>query len=396
MMRFEITKKSNGLARAGTIYTNHGDIHTPAFVTVGTKATVKALTAAQIHEVGAQVVLANTYHLYLEPGDGVVQKAGGFGNFMGWHGPTMTDSGGFQAFSLGAAFGNSVSKVAKGEPKVESKRNQSVNTMAKVTEEGVMFRSYKDGSSHLFTPERSMEIQWNLGADMIFAFDECTSPRDSLSYQKEALERTYRWAERSIARHEALDGEKIQALFGVVQGGQFRELREYSAKGISSLPFDGFGIGGSFTKDDIGSAVRWVNEILPEEKPRHLLGIGEPIDLFEAVEAGCDLFDCIAPTRMGRHGTIHTREGKINLLNARFREDFSPLDGESPLQFSRDTSRAYLAHLFRTGEMLAGTIASMHNLHFIITLVEEMRTHILSGTLSDFKKEFLAKYYANR
>jgi queuine tRNA-ribosyltransferase len=400
MLKFTIQKKLEGtLARAGEIETKNGKILTPAFVVVGTKATVKALTAEQIRSLGAQVVLANTYHLYLQPGDKVVEQAGGFGPFMDWHGPTMTDSGGFQAFSLGAAFGNAVSKVATGN-EVE---NISVNPgqLAKVTDEGVTFKSHLDGSKHLFTPESSMEAQWKLGADMIFAFDECTSPTAPLEYQQKSLARTYDWAKRSLARHNELDTENKQALFGVVQGGRFKELREEAARTIGALAagpenpkgFDGFGIGGSFTKDDIGTAVGWVNAILPEDKPRHLLGIGEPLDLFNAVEAGCDLFDCIAPTRMARHGTLHTSHGRINMRNAKFVEDFTPIEQDCQCYTCQHHTRAYLAHLFRGDEMTAATLASIHNLHFILRLVENIRESLLNDTFHTYKKEFLAAYY---
>ncbi len=391
-MKFTIEKKLDGtLARAGEIVTPHGSIQTPAFVTVGTKATVKALTAEQIRSLGAQVVLANTYHLYLQPGPDIVERAGGFAKFMDWHGPTMTDSGGFQAFSLGAAFGTSVSKVATGDA-VEDISATS-GQLAKVTDEGVEFKSHIDGSRHLFTPESSMEIQWKLGADMIFAFDECTSPSAPYEYQKKSLARTYEWAKRSLDAHEALDREKKQALFGVVQGGRFQDLREQAARDLGALPFDGYGIGGSFTKDDIGTAVGWVNAILPEDKPRHLLGIGEPIDLFEAVQAGCDLFDCIAPTRMGRHGTLHTRDGRINIKNAKFVQDFASIQDGCTCYTCTHHTRAYLAHLFRADEMTAGTLASIHNLHFILRLVEKIRESILDDTFFAFKKEFVERYY---
>jgi queuine tRNA-ribosyltransferase len=391
-VKFTIEKKLDGsLARAGEIVTPHGTIKTPAFVTVGTKATVKALTAEQIRSLGAQVVLANTYHLYLQPGADIVAQAGGFGPFMDWHGPTMTDSGGFQAFSLGAAFGNNVSKVATGDE--VSDISATSGQLAKVTDEGVEFKSHIDGSKHLFTPESSMDIQWKLGADMIFAFDECTSPTAPYEYQKKSLARTYEWAKRSLAAHEALDTDKRQALFGVIQGGRFQDLREQAARDLGALPFDGYGIGGSFTKDDIGTAVGWVNAILPEEKPRHLLGIGEPIDLFEAVQAGCDLFDCIAPTRMGRHGGVHTKDGRLNLKNAKFVEDFSPIEEGCTCYTCQHHTRAYLAHLFRGEEMTAATLASIHNLHFILRLVERIRASILGDTFLDFKKDFVERYY---
>jgi queuine tRNA-ribosyltransferase len=399
MLKFEIQKKLDGtLARAGVITTAHGEIKTPAFVVVGTKATVKALTAEHIRSLDAQVVLANTYHLYLQPGEDIVAKAGGFGPFMDWHGPTMTDSGGFQAFSLGAAFGNAVSKVATGD-EVED-ISAHAGQLAKVTDEGVMFKSHLDGSKHLFTPESSMEAQYKLGADMIFAFDECTSPTAPYEYQKKSLDRTYQWAKRSLARHNELDIEKKQSLFAVIQGGRFQDLREEAARSLGALAtsaeynegFDGFGIGGSFTKDDIGTAVGWVNALLPENKPRHLLGIGEPLDLFNAVEAGCDLFDCIAPTRMARHGTLHTANGRINIRNAQFVEQFVPIEEGCTCYTCTHHTRAYLAHLFRGDEMTAATLASIHNLHFILRLVENIRESILNDTFHQYKKEFLSNY----
>jgi len=399
MLKFTIQKKLEGtLARAGVIETANGEIKTPAFVTVGTKATVKALTAEQIRGLGAQVVLANTYHLYLQPGAEIVEQGGGFGPFMDWHGPTMTDSGGFQAFSLGAAFGNAVSKVATGNE--VSNVSATSGQLAKVTDEGVMFKSHLDGSKHLFTPESSMEVQWKLGADMIFAFDECTSPTAPYDYQKKSLARTYEWAKRCLARHAELDTEKKQSLFGVIQGGRFQELREEAARSMGALAatpefpegFDGYGIGGSFTKDDIGSAVGWVNALLPEDKPRHLLGIGEPLDLFNGVEAGCDLFDCIAPTRMARHGTLHTSNGRINIRNAKFVDQFVPIEEGCTCYTCQHHTRAYLAHLFRGDEMTAATLASIHNLHFILRLVENIRESLLNDTFHEYKKEFLAKY----
>jgi queuine tRNA-ribosyltransferase len=400
MLKFTIQKKLEGtLARAGEIETRNGTIQTPAFVVVGTKATVKALTAEQIRSLGAQVVLANTYHLYLQPGPEIVEQAGGFPKFMDWHGPTMTDSGGFQAFSLGAAFGKTVSKIASSDlaediqDEKEYEAEMSDERLAKVTDEGVTFKSHLDGSKHLFTPESSMEIQWQLGADIIFAFDECTSPTAPLEYQKKSLARTYEWAKRSLARHEELDAEKQQSIFGVVQGGRHQDLREEAARTIGALDFDGFGIGGSFTKEDIGTAVGWVNAILPEGKPRHLLGIGEPLDLFLAIENGCDLFDCIAPTRMARHGTVHTAQGRLNLKNAQYVDQFIPLEEGCTCYTCTHHTRAYLAHLFRAEEMAAATLASIHNLHFILRLVETIRESILNDTFHEYKKDFLAKYY---
>lgn len=394
---FNIEKKlDNILARAGEFVTPHGTIKTPAFVVVGTKATVKAMTPEMVEDIGAQVALGNTYHLYLQPGDEIVRDAGGLGKFMGWDGPTVTDSGGFQVFSLGEAFGTNVSKVASGDEQVYSEREQGSSDhqkMAAVDEEGVTFRSFIDGSEHRFTPERSMEIQWNLGADIIFAFDECTSPLAPVEYQRAAIERTHRWAERSLKRHEELDPENKQALFGVVQGGRFEALRKESAKVLGAMDFDGFGIGGSFNKDDMGTAVRWVNELLPEDKPRHLLGIGEPRDIFEGVENGCDMFDCVAPTRIARTGTLYTNAGLMNMFNTKFQKDFAPVTENCDCYTCKNYSRAYLAHLYRAKEMLAATLGSIHNVHFIVKLVDRMRESILDDTFLEFKAKFIEQYY---
>ncbi|MCR4306664.1 MAG: tRNA guanosine(34) transglycosylase Tgt [Candidatus Yonathbacteria bacterium] len=396
---FAIEKKlENGLGRAGVLQTPHGKIETPAFVVVGTKATTKALSPEQVAALGAEVVLANTYHLYLQPGDTVLKEAGGLHRFMNWHGPTMTDSGGFQAFSLGAAFGTSVSKIAKGGEEEENIRgdrgSQEVPAMAHITEDGVTFKSPFDGSKHHFTPERSIEIQHNIGADMIFAFDECTSPHASHSYQKEAMDRTHRWAKRSLDAHKKnTEASAKQALFGIVQGGRFEDLRKESAQVIAGMDFDGFGIGGSFDKEDMYTVVGWVNTILPEEKPRHLLGIGEPADLFGGVENGCDLFDCVAPTRMARNGTLHTALGRINLFNAKFVNDFTPIEEGCGCYTCTHYTRAYVAHLFRAKEMFAATLASIHNLYFIVHLVKKIRQSILDEQFPEYKGEFLKRYY---
>lgn len=395
MFKFKIEKElNNELGRVGVLTTPHGVIKTPAFVTVGTKATVKALTPEQVKDLGAQVVLANTYHLYLQPGDELVKKAGGLHKFMNWNGPTMTDSGGFQVFSLGEAFGDSVSKIAK---KIEEKSLGASSAkslsgrLMEIDEEGVNFRSHIDGSKHRFTPEKSIEIQHNIGADMIFAFDECTSPNASYEYQREALDRTHRWAKRSLDQHKKLGIDK-QSLFGIVQGGRFEDLRKDSAQVISQMDFDGFGIGGSFDKEDMNTAVGWVNQILPKEKPRHLLGIGEPEDLFGGIQNGVDLFDCVSPTRMGRNGTLHTENGRININNSKFQSDFGPIDENCGCYVCRNYSRAYLAHLFRAKEMLAGTLASIHNLYFITNLVGRIRQSILDEKFFEFKESFLRRY----
>ncbi len=418
MFSFTIEKKlPSSLGRAGVIKTAHGDIETPSFVAVGTKAAVKALTPAHVRDAGTQVVLGNTYHLYLQPGDEIVRDAGGIGKFMNWQkgdgqiGPTMTDSGGFQVFSLGAAYGKDISKVVRiTDPSLlipERFDDSDAPRLAKIGQDGVSFKSHLDGSVHYITPERSIEIQHNLGADIIFAFDECTSPAEDLRYQQEALDRTHAWAKRSLVEHKRLRGIERnrhgtmrnfeQALFGIVQGGRDERLRKKSAQVISEMQidgvgFNGFGIGGSFAKEDMSTAVRWVNEILPEEKPRHLLGIGEPEDLLMGVENGVDLFDCVLPTRLGRNGTVYTHEGKMNLEKREFRNDFTPIEESCGCYACSNFSRAYIAHLFHGKEMLAGTLASTHNLYFIVNLVKKIRQSILAGTFLEYKKEFLSGY----
>ncbi|MDQ3075525.1 MAG: tRNA guanosine(34) transglycosylase Tgt [bacterium] len=396
-MEFKIEKKlENSLGRAGVLSTPHGNILTPAFVAVGTKATVKSLSSDQVREVGTQVVLGNTYHLFLQPGDEIVRDAGGIGKFMGWHGPTMTDSGGFQVFSLGAAYGKDMSKVLKvTDPSLmipERFDDSDAPRLAKIGQDGVSFKSHLDGSIHYITPEKSIQIQHNLGADIIFAFDECTSPAEDLKYQQEALERTHMWAKRCLEEHVKLNIQNKVALFGIVQGGRDENLRKKSAEFISSLDFDGFGIGGSFAKEDMSTAVKWVNEILPEDKPRHLLGIGEPEDLFMGIENGVDLFDCVLPTRLGRNGTIYTKKGKMIIMNTVFRNDHTPIEEDCDCYTCKNYTRAYIAHLFHGKEMLAGTLASTHNLYFIVNLVKEIRQSILEDKFFEFKQEFLNTY----
>ncbi len=433
---FKIEKKLPGtLARAGQLTTPHGVIKTPSFVVVATKATVKAMIPEQVKSTGVQVILANTYHLYLQPGDDLIRQAGGLHKFINWSGPIMTDSGGFQVFSLGVAYGKEISKVISvTDPSLLISERSSVldgiPKLATIGNDGVSFRSHIDGSLHYITPEKSIEIQHNLGADIIFAFDECTSPIEDDKYQKEALSRTHAWAKRSLERHKELEKLKTnpkqmfsndshsslnaliklnvahvkestvlnsspQALFGIVQGGRSKELRQKSAEVIGEMDFDGFGIGGSFAKEDMSSAVKWVNEILPEKKPRHLLGIGEPEDLFEGVENGVDLFDCVAPTRLARNGTLYTENGKINIMNAKFVKDFNPIEKNCDCYTCQNYTRAYLSHLFRAKEMEAATLASIHNIYFITNLVNQMRETIINGVFLEFKKNFLKKYLKN-
>jgi queuine tRNA-ribosyltransferase len=400
MLKFEIQNKIDGkLGRAGVLDTPHGRILTPAFATVGTKATVKSLTPEQLKEIGSQVVLANTYHLYLEPGEKILKQAGGLGKFMNWDGPTMTDSGGFQVFSLGVAYKKGITKVATGmvdsrQEMVDGENQEEILALAKIDENGVSFKSPLDGLEHYLSPEKSIEIQHDIGADIIFAFDECTSPLASREYQKEALDRTHRWAGRSLARHKELGGQ--QALFGIVQGGQFEDLRKESADTIGQMDFDGFGVGGSFTKTDIDNSVGLVCQNLPMEKPRHLLGIGEPNDLFGAVENGIDLFDCVAPTRIARNGSMYTANGRINIGNSKFREDFTPIDSDCGCSTCKNYTKSYLAHLFRAKEILANTLASIHNLYFILEIMRKIRQSILEGNFLEYKKEFLGKYYGEQ
>ncbi|TSC70783.1 MAG: tRNA-guanine transglycosylase [Parcubacteria group bacterium Gr01-1014_46] len=400
-LKFEIHKELAGtLGRVGTIHTLHGDIQTPAFVAVGTKGTVKSLTPEQVKETGVQTIIANTYHLYLEPGHEQISKIGGLHKAMNWNGPLMTDSGGFQVFSLGVAYGkNGLSKIAhkKNEEILLDELNEEndLPKIAKIDPNGVMFRDHISGDAHYFTPEKSIDIQHNLGADIIFAFDECTSPNESDHYQAEALDRTHRWAKQSLEYHKSKPNSEYQALFGIVQGGRSERLRKESADFIGGLDFDGFGIGGSFDKEDMDKAVQWVNEILPKEKPRHLLGIGEPEDLFMAVENGCDLFDCVVPTRIARNGGAYTKFGKINLLNEKFRSDLRPLDEDCGCYTCVNFTRSYVAHLFHSKEMLASTLTSIHNIYFITHLVSKMREEMLFGDFKKYKKEFLVKYDKN-
>ncbi|MBI2410086.1 tRNA guanosine(34) transglycosylase Tgt [Candidatus Kaiserbacteria bacterium] len=408
-------------ARAGILTTSHGPILTPAFVPVGTKADVKGILPGQLAALGAQAVLANTYHLYLSPGEAIVQAAGGLAKFMHWDGPTVTDSGGFQVFSLGAAFNRKVSKFSTVEGEISEKTDQVAvydehvasqhGQLAIIDDEGVSFTSHLDGSLHRFTPERSVEIQHALGADIFFAFDECTAPTETYEYQREAMERTHRWAGRSLKAHrQNLVARNQQAVFGIAQGGQFDDLRRVSARTIAEMGFDGFGLGGSFSKkygeDSLESALAMLKE-LPETMPVHGLGIGEPGDILASIAAGVDLFDCVAPTRIGRHGSIYTRRGIIHLKSEKYRSDFSSLDPESldivspssddglTMSYISSFSKAYVAHLVRSGEMLGAIICSMHNLGFILDLVSQAREAIFDGRFEEFREDFVRTYYGN-
>ncbi|KAB1502838.1 tRNA guanosine(34) transglycosylase Tgt [Corynebacterium sp. 320] len=401
-----VNTENQGHGRTGVIHTPHGDIHTPAFIPVGTKATVKTLTPQQVRSAGAQAVLSNAYHLYLQPGPEIVDQAGGVAAFENWHGPTYTDSGGFQVMSLGVGFKKVLAMDTKGLDKKDIVAQQS-KRMAVVDEDGVDFRSVIDGSKHRFTPEVSMQIQHQLGADIIFAFDELTTLVNTRHYQERSVERTHRWAQRCLEEHYRQtvlrEDKPLQSLWGVVQGAQYEDLRKQAARGLVELSdaaiadgrrgFGGYGIGGALEKENLGTIVNWVCEELPENMPRHLLGISEPDDLFTGVAAGADTFDCVAPTRLARRGGVYTLDGRMNLTNARFKNDFSPIDAEVGGEVSENYSRAYIHHLLKAKEFLAGTLCTMHNLHFMITLVDNIRRSIEEGRFVEYRAEFMSRYY---
>lgn len=388
----EAKLKGNKYARAGVISTPNGKILTPAFIPVGTKATVKAITVEQLKSTGAQAMLSNAFHLYLQPGHKLLEKAGGLSKFTNWDFPTFTDSGGFQVLSLGSGYKKVVSMDS--ETAVVVKKS---SRHAFVDDNGVNFKSPIDGSMHRFTPEFSMEIQHSIGADICFAFDELTSLADSYDYQIEALERTHDWAERSLRKFRKLQknnpGKNYQALFGVLQGANYENLRRQTSKLLGSMDFDGYGIGGAIEKSKLGEIVRWVNDELPENKPRHLLGISEPNDMFEAVESGVDTFDCVSPTRVARNGAAYTLDGRINIGRAKYSEDFGKLDPECNCYTCQNYSRAYINHLLRAKERLASTLMSIHNETFIIKLVADMRNSIIDGSFTELKKSWLNRYY---
>lgn len=391
--------------RTGVIRTPHGEIRTPAFIAVGTKATVKALTPEQIDQAGAQAVLANAYHLYLQPGQDIVEEAGGLGAFMNWSGPTFTDSGGFQVMSLGVGFKKVLAMSTQG------KQSDDViapgrTRMATVDDDGVTFTSHIDGSTHRFTPEKSMRIQHQLGADVMFAFDELTTLMNTRGYQESSVERTRQWAARCLAEHHRLTAQRsgmpYQALFGVVQGAHYQDLRRTAVRGLVALGttdggprgFDGYGIGGALEKENLGTIVGWCSEELPDDKPRHLLGISEPDDVLVAIEAGADTFDCVSPSRVARNGAVYSLDGRYNVTGARFRRDFGPPDPECDCYTCSHYSRAYLHHLFKAKERLFATLATIHNERFIIGLVDDARRSIQDGTFDDFAAQFKGRYYA--
>jgi queuine tRNA-ribosyltransferase len=392
---FKIEKKlGETLARTGKITTPHGLIMTPAFIPVGTAATLKGLTPEQLEGVGAQAVLANAYHLYLRPGPDIVGKGGGLGKFMHWKKPTFTDSGGFQVMSLGVGFKKVIDMEGVGTHASPAKKEK----LAVIDNDGVTFKSHLDGSEHRFTAEISMQIQHALGADIIFAFDELTTLHHSRQYQEESLAlRTHPWAKRSLAEHQRLTklhtNKPYQALFGVVQGAQYEDLRRQSSQYLSNLDFDGFGLGGAFTKEGLGEIVGWMSQELSENKPRHLLGISEPNDIFIAIENGVDTFDCVSPARVGRNGALYLPTGRINIMNQKYKSDFAPLDKACDCYTCQNYSRAYLNHLFRSKELLAFTLGTIHNERFIIKLVDDIRASIEQNYFFKFRDEWLARYY---
>jgi queuine tRNA-ribosyltransferase len=365
---FELLHKDAGSkARRGRMTTPHGVIETPVFMPVGTQATVKAMKPEDVERTGAQIILSNTYHLMLRPGSDIVREAGGLHEFMNWHKPILTDCGGFQVFSLGH--------------------------MRKITEEGALFSSHIDGSRHMLSPERSIEVQNDLGADIIMGFDECAPPDASYGYIADSQARTTRWLKRCINAHKY---PEKQALFGIMQGGFFRDLREESAEAIVSFDLPGYAIGGisvGETKDEYIGVLEYAPDLLPANKPRYVMGIGTPDYIFEAVEHGVDMFDCVEPTRIARHGMAMTSHGRVNIKNARYERDFGPLDPECDCYACRHYSRAYLRHLFKAGETMSAMLLTEHNLRFLSRLSENIRKSIEEDRFMDYKKEFYSRYY---
>jgi len=396
---FEITSRFNDtLARTGIIHTPHGDIKTPAFIVVGTKANVKAMIPEMVKDVGTQAVLANAYHLYLQPGHELIEKAGYLGKFMHWDGPTFTDSGGFQVLSLGSGFKKVLAMSTDVDEEIAIAKKSSRH--AWVDENGVMFKSHLDGSYHKFTPELSMQIQAGIGADITFAFDELTSLIDPYEYQVEALARTHAWAERSLEEVKRLRAARpdkpYQALFGVLQGANYEDLRKQTAEFLGAMDFDGYGIGGALEKETMAQTIQWVNQILPENKPRHLLGISEPDDIFAAIEQGIDTFDCVSPTRVARNGAAYTPFGRVNVRGRKYREMFAPIMDDCDCYTCKNYTAAYLCHLLHARESLAGTLLSIHNERFIVKLVDDIRASLEDGTFYEFRDSFLAKYYSKK
>lgn len=357
-------------ARLGKFSTPHGDIETPIFMPVGTQATVKSLTPEDLHDINAQIILSNTYHLFMRPGHELIAKAGGLHKFMNWDGPILTDSGGFQVFSLG--------------------------DLRKISEEGVEFRSHIDGSKKFISPEKAVEIQTALGSDIMMAFDECAPYPADRQYVKNSLERTTRWLGRCVEAHKNTES---QALFGIVQGGMYKDLREQSAAQVLQYDLPGYAVGGLSVgepKELMYEVLDYTTPLLPEDKPRYLMGVGTPDCLFEGVIRGIDMFDCVLPTRIARNGTAMTSEGRISIKNAKYFEDFSPLDAECDCYVCKNYTKAYLRHLYKANEILSSRLMSYHNLHFLLNLMKNIREAIMEDRLLDYKDEFFAKYYGEK
>ena len=354
---------TDGRARAGVIDTPHGQVNTPVFMPVGTKATVKAMSPEELEEVGSEIILGNTYHLYLRPGHDVIEEAGGLHEFMAWPRPILTDSGGFQVFSL--------------------------SSLRELSDDGVVFRSHIDGSKHEFTPERSIEIQHSLGADIIMAFDDCAPYPCSEERAAEAVERTTRWAQRCWEKHLNAGRADRQALFGIVQGSVYPALRKRSTRDLLEIPFPGYAIGGLSVgepKEDMLNILATVTPLLPQEKPRYLMGVGTPQDLIEGVARGIDMFDCVLPTRIARHGTVFTRDGQLVVRNATYARDWRPLDPECDCYVCRKYTRGYIRHLIKTNEILGMRLTTWHNLHHILDLAQQVREAILKGSFEELRQ----------
>lgn len=366
-IKYELIKKDNN-ARLGKLHTNHGTVETPMFMPVGTLANVKTLTPEQVKATNAGVILSNTYHLWLRPGENIVNKAGGLHKFMNYDGPILTDSGGFQVFSL------------------------AKNKKKDITEEGVHFKSHIDGKALFLTPEKSIEIQNKLDSDIAMSFDECPPASADYNYLKNSVERTLRWAKRG---KDVFNNEN-QSLFGIIQGGPIEELRNYSAIETVKMDFDGYSIGGvandGESKEDMYKAIDYSVPFIPEDKPRYLMGVGEPLDILEGVERGIDMFDCVLPTRLARHGNAFTRNGKINLKNAKYKEDFTPIEDSCDCYTCKNYTKAYVKHLINCEESLGGTLLSIHNIRFLIKMTEEIRESIKENRFKEYKENFINNY----
>ncbi len=360
-------KDKNSKARYGTLQTNYGTYETPMFMPVGTQATVKTLDPKELQEAHAAVILSNTYHLWLRPGEDIVNKAGGLHKFMNWNGPILTDSGGFQVFSL------------------------AKNKKKDICEEGVHFKNHLNGDKLFLTPEKSIEIQNKLDSDIAMSFDECPPFPVTHEYMKESVERTLRWAKRGKSVHK----NENQSLFGIVQGGEFEDLREYSAKKTVEIGFDGYSIGGTSVGEDKETMMKMIDygvRYLPEDKPRYLMGVGEPTDIFEGVARGIDMFDCVLPTRLARHGHAFTLDGKINIRNAKYKEDFTPIDKECDCHACKHYTKAYIRHLIVAEESLGQRLLSIHNIRFLIKIAENIRKSIQEDKFIEYKEEFINRY----